>query len=123
MKKPSSPRAGVPARDDRGFTLVELIVAIVILAIVFIPLLHAFVTGAQTEAKSRVQNNATMAAQSLVENIQSQKSADFRTSYVFFQGFTSNCNTITLNGSLFNQLIDNGWNTTSFMHIMHGVNT
>ena len=30
--------------DDRGFTLVELIVAIVILAIVFVPLLHAFVT-------------------------------------------------------------------------------
>ena len=82
MKKTSSPRAGVPARDDRGFTLVELIVAIVILAIVFIPLLHAFVTGAQTETKSRIQNNATTAAQSLVENIQSQKSADFRTNYV-----------------------------------------
>ena len=48
---------------------------------------------------------------------------DFSTSYVFFQGFTSNCDTITLNGTFFDQLIDNGWYTTSFMHIMHGVNT
>ena len=48
---------------------------------------------------------------------------DFSTSYVFFQGFTSNCDTITLDGSFFDQLIDNGWNTTSFMHIMHRVNT
>ena len=75
MRKPSSPRAGVPARDDRGFTLVELIVAIVILAIVFVPLLHAFVTGAQTEAKSRIQNNATTAAQAIIENIQATDTA------------------------------------------------
>ena len=72
MRKPSSPRAGVSARDDRGFTLVELIVAIVILAIVFVPLLHAFVTGAQTEAKSRRYQSATAAAQNIIETVQAK---------------------------------------------------
>ena len=74
MRKPSSPRAGVPARDDRGFTLVELIVAIVILAIVFIPLLNTFVVGAKTAAKATAYGNATDVAQNIIENVQA---ADF----------------------------------------------
>ena len=68
-------------RDNRGFTLVELIVAIVILAIVFLPLLHAFVTGAYTESKSRQQNNATTAAQGIIENIQASDTATLLTNY------------------------------------------
>lgn len=63
-------RRALQRTDNRGFTLVELIVAIVILAIVFIPLLHTFVTSAQTELKSRLKNDATMLAQSTIENIQ-----------------------------------------------------
>ncbi|MGI5979331.1 MAG: prepilin-type N-terminal cleavage/methylation domain-containing protein [Oscillospiraceae bacterium] len=57
--------------DVRGFTLVELIVAVVILAVVVVPLLHAFVTGAQTEMKSRRYQSATAAAQNIIETIQS----------------------------------------------------
>ena len=34
--------------DNRGLTLLELIVGVVILAIVVVPLLHTFVTGANT---------------------------------------------------------------------------
>ena len=63
-------RCALQRPDNRGFTLVELIVAIVILAIVFIPLLHTFVTSAQTELNSRLKNDATMLAQSTIEDIQ-----------------------------------------------------
>ena len=75
MKKPSSPHAGVPARDDRGFTLVELIVAIVILAIIVIPLLNTFVVGAKTAAKATAYGNATDAAQNLAETVQAADAA------------------------------------------------
>lgn len=96
--------------DDRGFTLVELIVAIVILAIVFVPLLHAFVTGAQTEAKSRQQNNATAAAQTIIENIQAADTAALLTSYTAEIGsngkatgvYTNKTTGKTANGSTFN---------------------
>ena len=96
--------------DDRGFTLVELIVAIVILAIVFVPLLHAFVTGAQTEAKSRQQNNATAAAQTILENIQAADTAALLTSYTAEIGsngkatgvYTNKTTGKTANGSTFN---------------------
>ena len=64
--------------DDRGFTLVELIVAIVILAIVFVPLLSAFVTGARTQAKSSQKNAATLAAQNIIEQIQADSIEAFR---------------------------------------------
>ena len=57
-------------RDDRGFTLVELIVAIVILAIIVIPLLNTFVVGARTTAKAAAYGNATDAAQNLAETVQ-----------------------------------------------------
>lgn len=75
MRKPSSPRAGVPALDDRGFTLVELIVAIVILAIIVIPLLNTFVVGAKTAAKATAYGNATDAAQNLAETVQAADAA------------------------------------------------
>ena len=52
-------------------TLVEIIVAIVILALVTIPLLHAFVTGANSERKSRQYGEATIVAQNLIESIES----------------------------------------------------
>jgi prepilin-type N-terminal cleavage/methylation domain-containing protein len=38
MLKADLPKAGMLARDDRGFTLVELLVAIVIMAIIAVPL-------------------------------------------------------------------------------------
>ena len=62
-------------RDARGFTLVELLVAVVMLAIVVVPLLHSFVAGAQTAAASRRQNDATAAAQRILESLQASDTA------------------------------------------------
>ncbi len=59
--------------DNRGLTLVELIIGVTILAIIIVPLLSVFVTGAATSLKSRTYSEATEAAQNLVEQIQSCK--------------------------------------------------
>ena len=39
--------------NNEGFSLIELLIAIVILSIIVVPLLHSFVTSARTNAKSR----------------------------------------------------------------------
>ena len=57
-------------KDNRGLTLVELLCGVVILAIVIVPLLHTFLVGASTEARSRRYGEATEAAQNLSEQIQ-----------------------------------------------------
>lgn len=56
--------------DNRGLTLVELIIGVTILAIIIVPLLHTFIVGASTERKSHDYGNATDAAQNLIEQIQ-----------------------------------------------------
>ncbi len=57
-------------KDNRGLTLVELMVGVTILAIIAVPLLNAFVIGAGTQMKSHKYGEATDAAQNLVEQIQ-----------------------------------------------------
>ncbi|MEG1242133.1 MAG: type II secretion system protein, partial [Oscillospiraceae bacterium] len=59
-----------PQIDNRGMTLVELLVAVVILGIIVVPLLHTIVTGATTERKSRVAGEATATAQDILETIE-----------------------------------------------------
>jgi prepilin-type N-terminal cleavage/methylation domain len=55
--------------DNKGFSLVELIVGVTILVLVASPMLQTFVTSAKTTAKSRENRNATLAVQNVVENI------------------------------------------------------
>ncbi|MFB0920157.1 MAG: type II secretion system protein, partial [Oscillospiraceae bacterium] len=52
------------------FTLIELLIGVVILGIITVPLLHTFVTGANTERRSREYGEVTEAAQNLSEQIQ-----------------------------------------------------
>lgn len=40
--------------NNEGFSLVELLIAIVILSIIVVPLLHSFVTSARTNAKHAI---------------------------------------------------------------------
>lgn len=54
---------------NRGYTLIELIVAIAILAIIAIPLMHGFVTSARMNAKAREIEQATTVAQNVMEEI------------------------------------------------------
>lgn len=55
--------------NERGYTLIELIIAITILAIIAIPLMHGFVTAAKTNAKAREIEQASTVAQNTMEEI------------------------------------------------------
>ena len=54
-------------KDNKGFTLLEIIVAIMILSIVSIPLIHTFVTSAKVNQKAKRVQDATDVAQSVAE--------------------------------------------------------
>lgn len=55
--------------DDCGMTLVELLVAIVILAIVVVPLLHTFISSARANQQARRLLRVTTAAQDIMEGL------------------------------------------------------
>lgn len=57
---------------NAGFTLVELIVAVVLLGIIIVPLLHTLLTGTHTARKSAEAQSATQAAQSVIELIKAK---------------------------------------------------
>lgn len=56
--------------DDRGITLVEIIVSIAILAIIVLPFLNAFVTATKTNVKAKNEMNATHLATNIMEGIE-----------------------------------------------------
>lgn len=56
-------------QDNRGMTLVELLVSVVILAIVVVPLLHTFITAARTNMIARQRLRMTTAAQDIMEGL------------------------------------------------------
>lgn len=55
--------------NNRGLSLVELLVAVTILAIITVPMLHMFVTSGKINAKSRVTLRATFLAQNVLESL------------------------------------------------------
>lgn len=54
---------------NAGFSLLELLIAVTILAIITIPMLHMFVTSARINGKSRITLRATVLAQDIVEGL------------------------------------------------------
>ena len=64
--------------DNRGLTLIELMVGIVILSIVVVPLLHMFITSADTVRKTDIYQDATALAQDQLETIEAKIIADYR---------------------------------------------
>lgn len=56
-------------RDNRGFSLLELLIAVMILGILVAPLLHAFLSSAEAAKNSHSVGNATNAASNLIEQI------------------------------------------------------
>lgn len=61
------------AKDNRGLTLVELLIAVVIMGIVTTPLLHSFLTSANTEVKARKMGEATFIAQNVMECVKANE--------------------------------------------------
>lgn len=56
--------------NNRGFSLLELLVGVTILAIVVVPLIHAFVSSAATSTKAKRLRSETIAAQNILESYQ-----------------------------------------------------
>lgn len=66
---------------NQGFSLVELLVAVTILAIIAIPFLHSFVTAARTNAKAKKVMNATTAAQNVFEELKGEELSQYLNTY------------------------------------------
>ncbi|MBQ6133694.1 MAG: prepilin-type N-terminal cleavage/methylation domain-containing protein [Lachnospiraceae bacterium] len=74
LKKLFSRRKRVQAsRDNRGFTLLELIIAMAIFAVITIPIMNMFSKSAELNGKARKVQNTNDAASSIAETI---KAAD-----------------------------------------------
>lgn len=62
--------------DNAGFSLVELLIAVVILGLIVAPLLHTFVAAADTAARSGKMGDATLASQNIAEVIEANNVSD-----------------------------------------------
>ena len=74
--------------NNAGFSLVELLIAIVILSIIVVPLLHSFVTSARTSAKARNTMHATAIAEDAMEEFEAYTIDEMVERYEN-QGFTA----------------------------------
>lgn len=61
---------------DKGFSLLEVLVAVLVLAIVVIPVLHSFVSSYRVNARSREMLRATTLAQNEMEIFEKEKLED-----------------------------------------------
>lgn len=80
--------------NNEGFSLVELLIAIVILSIIVVPLLHSFVTSARTNAKSRNTMHATAIAEDVMEQFEAHTLGEMADTYeaASVEGFTNTVN-------------------------------
>lgn len=68
-------------QSNKGFTLVEVLVAIAVLSIILVPLLSAFVVSANTNAKARQTLRATTLAQNVMEELKAYSLEDSANQY------------------------------------------
>lgn len=57
------------AADQKGFTLLEILIAMIILAVIAIPICRVYVSAARTNAKARKQASATAVAENTMEGV------------------------------------------------------
>lgn len=67
--------------SNAGFSLVELLIAVTILAIIVIPLLHMFVTSTRINVKSRQMLRATTVAQDIMEGLKAYNLEEVRAQF------------------------------------------
>ncbi len=65
-------RRKLPLRKNKGFSLIELLVTITIIAIIAIPLLRSFVSAMKLNAQAKVVQNGTQVAQDVAENFKAK---------------------------------------------------
>ena len=67
--------------SNSGFSLVELLIAVTILAIIVIPLLHMFITSTKINVKSRQTLRATTVAQDIMEGLKAYTLEEVRAQF------------------------------------------
>jgi prepilin-type N-terminal cleavage/methylation domain-containing protein len=67
--------------NDKGFSLVELLVCIAIIAIVFGPILKNFLVSARVNAKARKAQQETILAQNIVEDVKAKTILEIASAY------------------------------------------
>ena len=69
------------ARNNKGFSLVELIICVAILGVAIIPLYQSMTLSARTNAKAQSIQNATSLGESVMEEVKSTSVADLMIKY------------------------------------------
>lgn len=54
-------------KSNKGFTLVELLIAVTVLAVVIVPMAHIFIQAAVKNGKAKKEHNASVVAQNVME--------------------------------------------------------
>ena len=67
-------------KNSKGFSLVELLIAVTIMAVIVLPMLQVFTLAADFTRRSRDKGEATAAAQNIQETIQTRGVESFRAS-------------------------------------------
>lgn len=62
--------------NNSGFTLLEVMVGVIILAIMSVPIYRAFATSAQTNARAKIEAKCTTAAENVMEDFRSLSTKD-----------------------------------------------
>lgn len=58
--------------NKKGFSLLELLIAVIVLAIVVVPFLHSFLTSSKLNARARIKAQATTLAQNTFEGLKTE---------------------------------------------------
>lgn len=67
--------------NNAGLSLVELLVAITILAIIIVPLLHTFVSSARLNSKAQITMRATVTAENIMEEFEDKSVEELSAKY------------------------------------------
>ncbi len=86
----------VKSNNDMGFSLVELIIVVSILAIAAVPLIRSMTQATRTNAKAQSIQNATSLAESVMEEMKATPIETLKTRYL--TDFSGDVMTITLDG-------------------------
>lgn len=68
--------------NNAGFTLLEVLVAVIVLAVISVPLLRSFATAAQTNSRAKIEALCTNAAENVAEDFRDIKADELVEKYI-----------------------------------------
>lgn len=68
--------------NNAGFTLLEVLVAVIVLAVISVPLLRSFATAAQTNSRAKIEALCTNAAENVAEDFRNTRANELVEKYI-----------------------------------------